>query len=529
MKAAWFQPLVPQLHKLLSNVAVHFNLRPYIKALAKGGWLSDPAATAGKPFPMHIVVGDSLPKSGLQRYRTLRGTSHLEGYHSHLHKATRDAPNHGPVLATALLRDLNHRFSIDSATKNVQGEEYHGCYTPWVLDEINTIYRCYDQPVPYPDVFVNRIGPSSQSSLLSNFTSSNVQGMYDDYLLDREAVANELIHDAEVRRGEDSILDELTQADEECFSEMSTEDFERRVFEVGRRSREPEEDTSVLDTVPSQSSPCHMAQISSGPSARTATRDAAALERTSPSDQTSLPATVGRPRQMTSTATMQSLNPDGVPDIPRPVKTTEEMALFAKMCPEYCVANGDGIPNFITMVHDWNVAHVFPTIVVEPFTNARSVPGPIFVKDVHSLKFYFERSYNTQKVRDTAINSMVGGQAGYHAAMSAAHTSKANTTQAAHKVFSAPSAEQPTPSLPPATDTAAMRLVFQQQVQIPVAHAAPATVRSTCQMGVKKRCRNCLSRKGKQYDHPSGKSTKLCTYETNRFKDDPEGLLNFDT
>jgi len=133
--------------------------------------------------------------------------------------------------------------------------------------------------------------------------------MYDDYLKDREAVANELIHDAEVRRGEDSILDELTQADEEYSSEMSTEDFERRVFESGRRSREHEEDASDLETVPSQFSPSHMAQISSGPLARTATRDAAALERTSPSDQTSLSAAVGRPRQMTSIATMQSLNP----------------------------------------------------------------------------------------------------------------------------------------------------------------------------------------------------------------------------
>ena len=152
--------------------------------------------------------------------------------------------------------------------------------------------------------------------------------------------------------------------------------------------------------------------------------------------------------------------------------------------------------------------------------------SPLFIKDVPFLKLYFEREYTTQKVRDTAIGSMVGGQAGYRAAMSTAHTSKANTTQAAHKVFSAPSAEQPTPSLPPPTDTAAMRLIYQQQVQIPVAQALPATVRSTCQTGIKKRCKNCCSMMGKQYDHPSGKSAKPCEYEKNRFKDNAEALLN---
>mmetsp|Transcript_3789 Transcript_3789/g.9061 ORF Transcript_3789/g.9061 Transcript_3789/m.9061 type:complete len:321 (-) Transcript_3789:146-1108(-) len=133
------------------------------RALAKGGWLSDPAATA-EVFPIHIAVGDPLPKSGLQRYRSLRGTSHLEGYHSHLHKATRDAPNHGPTLAAALLGDLNHRFSIDSASKNVRGEMYYDCYTPWILDQINVIYEVYKQPIPYPGVFVNKIGPTSPSS-----------------------------------------------------------------------------------------------------------------------------------------------------------------------------------------------------------------------------------------------------------------------------------------------------------------------------------------------------------------------------
>jgi len=210
------------------------------------------------------------------------------------------------------------------------------------------------------------------------------------------------------------------------------------------------------------------------------------------------------------------------------VRTPEERALCAEMCPEYCTSNGDGTPNFTRMVHDWNTAHVFPTIVLEPLTNTRSVPGPLFIKDVPSLKSYFEREYTTLKVRDTAIASMVGGgQAGYRAAMSTAHTSEANTTQAAHKVFSAPSAEQPTPSLPPTTDNAAMRLIFQQQVQIPVAHASSATVRSTCQTGIKKRCKNCLSMMGKQYDHSSGKSAKPCKYEENRFKDNAEALLNF--
>jgi hypothetical protein len=61
------------------------------------------------------------------------------------------------------------------------------------------------------------------------------------------------------------------------------------------------------------------------------------------------------------------------------------------------------------MVLDWNTAHVFPTIVLQPSTNTRAVPCPLSIKEVQSLKTYFEREYTTQKVRDTAITSMVGG------------------------------------------------------------------------------------------------------------------------
>lgn len=54
------------------------------RALCSAGYLSDPDP---KVFPMHRKVGK--PRAGeLQKYRSLRGTSQLEGYHCHLHKVS---------------------------------------------------------------------------------------------------------------------------------------------------------------------------------------------------------------------------------------------------------------------------------------------------------------------------------------------------------------------------------------------------------------------------------------------------------
>ena len=54
------------------------------RALCKGGWLSDPDP---KTFQMHRKVGKPGP-GGLPVFRSLRGTSQLEGYHCHLHKVS---------------------------------------------------------------------------------------------------------------------------------------------------------------------------------------------------------------------------------------------------------------------------------------------------------------------------------------------------------------------------------------------------------------------------------------------------------
>jgi len=109
---------------------------------------------------------------------------------------------------------------------------------------------------------------------------------------------------------------------------------------------------------------------------------------------------------------MYNMNPDGAPDIPRAVSTPEEKALFLTMCPEYCETRyetGEGIPNFETMCHDWNVLHVFPTIIEDSVTHTPFIPGPLFMKDVSSLKIYFDRDYTSALTRERAIDSMPGG------------------------------------------------------------------------------------------------------------------------
>jgi hypothetical protein len=179
------------------------------------------------------------------------------------------------------------------------------------------------------------------------------------------------------------------------------------------------------------------------------------------------------------------------------------------------------------MCHDWNVSHVFPTITRDLATNVLVVPGPLFVKDSSSLKFHYDRVYTTQLAKVKAIDSMEGGSAAYRSGLSVAHTTKTNTVPAAHLAFAAPSADQPTPPpLPPPTDTAAMQRIIQQQQQEQQTVDTAQKLRATCQLRIPKKCKNCGSRIGKIFDHPSGKSAKPCLYEPNRFKDNAEGLLN---
>jgi len=75
--------------------------------------------------------------------------------------------------------------------------------------------------------------------------------MYAEYLKGREAVANEvLLHCAEVHGMEDTILKsvgELPQVDDDSFSEMSTDDFERLVFEEGKHRRAASDDELFND------------------------------------------------------------------------------------------------------------------------------------------------------------------------------------------------------------------------------------------------------------------------------------------
>ena len=92
-----------------------------IIALMSGGYLSDPVGEGIEIYHKVHTIKKTLDWPEEQQvhiYRCVRGTSQLEGYHSHLHKATRDCSQIGPQLAEAKLMDFNFRFAYSSLVKN---------------------------------------------------------------------------------------------------------------------------------------------------------------------------------------------------------------------------------------------------------------------------------------------------------------------------------------------------------------------------------------------------------------------------
>ena len=135
---------------------------------------------------------------------------------------------------------------------------------------------------------------------------------------------------------------------------------------------------------------------------------------------------------------------------------------------------------------------------------------------------------------------MPGGEDGYNLTIKRVHTTKHGTAEAPTFSASIPSTTQPPkplnvelPNPHFLSDTRHTKPVDTTGGLHPtdtLEGAAPVVLskRCTSQLGKPKCCKNCGSRKGEKYDHPSGKKSKPCTYQKDEFKDNPEGLLGAD-
>lgn len=108
--------------------------------LIKKGRLSD-------PFPkdeMYLNVGtDEKP-----RWLCVRGSSALEGFHSHLNGLLQGNRT-SPELAQALVADFVHRWNVDAGVRN-RGDKNYGTYNLQRLEEISARCQALGLSNPFP-------------------------------------------------------------------------------------------------------------------------------------------------------------------------------------------------------------------------------------------------------------------------------------------------------------------------------------------------------------------------------------------
>lgn len=222
-------------------------------------------------------------------------------------------------------------------------------------------------------------------------------------------------------------------------------------------------------------------------------------------------------------------------DIPRDVITKEEKLLFAKLIEDFQHrAHPDGTPRYDDILHEWLHEHYFPLVLKFQSQN-ETFGGPIFNKDVASLKRYFDREYKSREGKKRAMQSMDGGEQGYRDMQHRAHTVEHFSGVASRFSPQQPKTKQPQQSLLPSTvdprhagsfDVQQQRHGEQLRAQEGGGKGSNAN-RVRAQKGKHHHCFNCGSRKGKKFKHPQPKGgVKVpCPYEKDEFKGNTEGLL----
>ncbi|KAF9051108.1 hypothetical protein BDZ89DRAFT_1056981 [Hymenopellis radicata] len=160
--------LVPHLRQLFDSWAdvecsVDGHLRKFFSDTARDqgdsiirvaqlGLISDPP-----DVQMYFLQGKD--KDGLNVYRTIRGTSGIEGG---LHTAIRrtfGSLQASTELTDALLRNIRHRRNTSIGYFNRTGKKYRGHYDTWLSDEIVELAAALDiaPSFPIPDMLATRI------------------------------------------------------------------------------------------------------------------------------------------------------------------------------------------------------------------------------------------------------------------------------------------------------------------------------------------------------------------------------------
>ena len=499
-----------------------------LRALMKGGWLSDPPRT---DFPVYHKVGTTA--SGLPIYRCVRGTSQLEGYHSHLHKATRDAPNHGPLLAECKLLDLNFSFSYNGYVKNTEGAVQHFTTEPWELDFINRAYEKNNLPAPYESVLINRLG-TDEGGLMSAMVPPQIESSFKEFLLEQaqcveglqaqQIETNVLESVGEVSREwdggdpntvEESTGDTVGPSDVEMLMEATTTlaTLARNPVPASTTTavttRNPETTSAAAASHAHISSPTPSGNVQCGQDLRVSPVFAPNPGFISARHATQQASKSAKRKWASGDAYLNSFS--SLPDIPRHVTTPDEKILFSELFPAH--TNQRNETDWKEFVDHWNKSYVFPSLV------DGKVPGPYYIKDVGTLRAHADEVVKQQAI-EAATNSMMHGSDGYLQTLSSSHSVRHFTPAAPVFNPSFPLAEQPSQA-PHTIHLMHPTTIAHGIDKVPLTFNPKADL----QRGKQKRCANCRSFKGGLYRHPSNVKGWICPFVTKRFEDDPTGVL----
>lgn len=367
-----------------------------LRSLMQNGYISDPPASQ---FAMHIEIRRTA--DGLPVYICKRGNSQLEGYHSHLHKTMRDAPNHGPELADLLMLDFNFGYSVRAAIKN-RGVTDFGSRSFHKLHSLNDIYNKYNAPPPYANVPPLPEVEGSMGILRFDKDHNTFQAL-------RIWVESEL----PVGDSEDAVTSLFSHEVVSSGMAEGSTDAEKYLQLAAtlccakvKDAEEPPPRSSTPS--PTKSPPTKLPSSPGRPTAAEVTREGARAQ-----NAVNMMSVANKKRKRQSELSAMAR---GLPDIERPFETREEKEEYMRFRDDYVkddMRGGAKIPEdaFVRMAHTWNTTKVFPTMVLGE-SGQPIIPGPIYLKTARHMKDH-EDTVRTVAALHQAKETMPGGAQGY--------------------------------------------------------------------------------------------------------------------
>ena len=471
-----------------------------LRSLMQHGYISDPPANE---FPMHIIINHT--SEGLPVYICKRGNSQLEGYHSHLHRTMRDAPNHGPELADLLMLDFNFAYSVRAAIKN-RGVTDFGSRSFHKLHSLNDVYTKYGAEAPYAKVPPLPEVEGTMGILRFDRDHNTFQAL-------RAWVESELPA-ADNQEGVTNLMlpgENVKFTEGEKYLHLAAALCAAKV-----KDAEPPPPRSSIS--PPSKEPCTKLPSSPGrPTAADVTREAARAHNAALASTSSV-SNKKRQRQSEIAAMAR-----GLPDIERPFETREEKEKYMRFRDDYLKDDKRGgakIPDdaFHGMARTWNT-HVFQTMRQDE-AGQPIIPGPLFLKTAKHMRDH-EDTVKTVEALRRGKETMPGGAEGYNAFMQG--LSRANYGFAA----SLPVFAHPTSTATIHSNMMQQYAACQNPVRLPTsdvlvhdaARAAaaaaaqplvPKSSRSKNMKGKKKYCDTCFLHRSRATGH--GRRGAQCPY-----------------